>query len=223
MHIKMKLSYAIFMAAGALIFFGYIAYQDLIYDASVAAQDKVVTKVASVEKEESFQPTAEYYGLKRAEIAIQEYRKNVIEQPLGCNCGPEIEKYTEGVHAQWCTMFASWVGKEAGSGVYNEKIRSWKIVNSRDFALYLQEHGAWYSREEVIKSGVEPRVGDYIVYWRGNFEDNLGHVDVVVDIDDKPGHADLVGGNLLDRVEYRDNFPYLNNYGFLGFGRPEKE
>lgn len=223
MHIKVRLNHVILAMVGILLFFGYIAYKDLIFDASAISQEKVDTRIADVQKEEAFQPTPEYYGLKRAEIALQEYRKGIVEQPRGCNCGPEIDKYTEGALSQWCTMFASWVGQEAGSGVYNEKTDSWKIVNSRDFATYLEQHGTWHSREEVIEKNLQPRLGDYVVYWRGNFEDNLGHVDIVVDTGSTPGSAGLVGGNLGDRVEYRENFPYLNNYGFLGFGRPEKE
>lgn len=225
MHINLRRSHVIIVVLSLLLLFGYVAYKDLIFDPSEQTQKSIESAVDDLPKEDSGRPkpTPEYYGMKRVEVALQEYRKGVTEAPQGCNCGPEVDRYTEGTHAQWCTMFASWVGHQAGSGVFNEKTQSWKIVNSRDFATYLEDHGTWFSRDEVIEKGLKPKLGDYIVFWRGNFEDNLGHVDVVVDIDSPPGSASLVGGNLDNRVKYREYFPYLYNYGFLGFGRPEKE
>ena len=46
---------------------------------------------------------------------------------------------------QWCTMFASWVANEAGSPLYNEKTKSWRLINSRDFAANLEKNGTWLS------------------------------------------------------------------------------
>lgn len=212
------------LALALVLFFGYMGYKDLIFDTAAEAEARVTQQVAVVEKETAQveKKPQEYYGLKRAEIALAEYRKGVIETTRGCNCGPEIDRYTEGVQAQWCTMFASWIAKEAGSPLYNEKTKSWRLINSRDFATNLQKNGTWYSREEIIAKNIKPKVGDFMVFWRGGFEDNLGHVDVVIDTEKGPGVAGLLGGNLKDRVNYRD-FPYLQYYGFLGFGRPEKE
>lgn len=209
----------------AICFFVYIGYIDLAHDAAASAEEKLATKIAEVEAaaSASTEPAfKDHAGLRRAQIALNEYRKDVYEMPMGCNCGPEIDKYTQGYRAQWCTMFASWVANEAGTPLQNKKANSWRLVNSRDFAVSLAENGTWYSREEIIENNLQPKVGDFIVYWRGDFEDNLGHVDVVVDIDTRIGTAGLIGGNLEGRVKYR-NFPYLQNYGFLGFGRPEKE
>lgn len=210
---------------GLTLFFGYAAYKDWIFDSAAVAEEKIHSAL-TVHAATSSQPEAsknpEYYGLKRAEIALAEFRKNVVETKHGCNCGPEIEKYTEGNHAQWCTMFASWVTYAAGSPVMNEKTESWRITNSREFAKYLQTKGTWYPRQQVIDEKIEPRIGDFIVFWRGKFEDNLGHVDVVVEKGAVLGTAGLVGGNLKDRVQFRESFPYLQHYGFLGIGRPEK-
>jgi hypothetical protein len=202
-------------------FFGYVGYMDLVHDPAASATAKIQTKIAAQAKPSDGTSPKVDYGLKRAEIALTEYRKNIVETPKGCNCGPEIDKYTEGYHAQWCTMFASWVANEAGSPLYNEKTKSWRLINSRDFAANLEKNGTWYTSEEVLEKGLQPKIGDFVVFWRGDFEDNLGHVDVVVDLSDKPGFAGLVGGNLDGRVQYRD-FSYLQYYGFLGFGRPEK-
>lgn len=222
MRTKSKVLYFVLALLCIVALFGYIVYKNFIYDGAAIAEQKVSAQISQTDYTEEEVLPPEYYGLKRAEIALAEYRKDVVEQRRGCNCGPEIDKYTEGTHVQWCTMFASWVGHQSGSGVWNHKTDSWRIVNSRDFAAYLEEHGTWHSREEVVANGLEPQIGDYVVFWRGDFEDNLGHVDIVVKQNDTPGTAGLVGGNLRDRIKYRDNFPYLQNYGFLGFGRPEK-
>lgn len=115
-----KLAYATLFGA-VLSFFGYVGYMDLFYDPAASATTRLQTKIAAQEKPaDSIKPKVDY-GLKRAEVAFAEYRKNIVESPKGCNCGPEIDKYTEGYHAQWCTMFASWVANEAGSPLYNEK------------------------------------------------------------------------------------------------------
>ncbi len=218
------------VTAVLMTFFGYVGYIDLFYDGASVAEDSVAKQIIELENSEpkamqlpKTSKSSKYFGLKRAEIALIEHRKGVSESPSGCNCGPEVDKYTEGYHSQWCAMFASWVAKEAGSPFANDKNDSWKIISSRDLAMNLSKHGTWYSREEVIEKNIRPRIGDFVVFWRGNFEDDLGHVDVVVDLGDKPGVAGMVGGNLgSGYVGYR-KFSYLQNYGFFGFGRPEKD
>jgi len=206
------------------IFFGFLAYRYFFIDQTAAAMSGITNalqpfKVAHAAAGDK--KPAEYYGAKRAEIALQEYRKNVIEMPRGCNCGPEIDKYTEGSPAQWCTMFASWVANEAGSPLIDERSGAWRFLNSRMFTEYLQAHGTFYSRDEIVAKNIQPRIGDFIIFWRGNMEDNLGHIDVVAAVTGD-GRADLVGGNIRDRVEFRGDFPYRDNFGFLGIGRPEK-
>lgn len=219
---SMKLKYVFVICI--VLFFGYIGYQDLA-NTNVATAERYATAAladASKDTAASGTKTSSYYGAKRAQIALAEYRLGVSESTRGCNCGPIVDKYTGGLRAQWCTMFASWVANEAGYPLINEKTHSWRIENSRDFAANLQANGTWYSREEVIKNNIQPRIGDFIVSWRGDFEDNLGHVDIVVSPGSSAGSAGLVGGNLKDNVKYRE-FPYLEYYGFLGFGRPEKD
>jgi hypothetical protein len=200
----------------SLTLIGYIGYADIFKD-KVAAAEQVVSS-----KAKSTKPSSKgYYGVRRAEIAIKEYRKGVAESTVGCNCGPEVDVYTEGLHSQWCTMFASWVAKEAGSPLYNQKAKSWKTLNSQDFAANLKENGTWYSREEILKNGLEPEIGDYLIYWRGGQDESLGHVDIVVEPSEKTGHTGTIGGNLNARIKYR-KLAFKDNYGLLGFGRPEK-
>lgn len=161
------------------------------------------------------------YGVKRAQIATQEYSKGVKEKSPGCNCGPEIDKYTEGLKSQWCSMFASWVANESGLPLLNPKNQSWKFTKSRDFANYLEKNGTWISKEQALESGESPKIGDYVVFWRGDYEENLGHVDIVVKTEYQTGKLGLIGGNVNNKVSYR-KLAYKTNYGFLGFGRPEK-
>lgn len=162
------------------------------------------------------------YGVMRAQIALAEYKKGVHEATKGCNCGPDVDKYTLGLRQQWCAMFTSWVLKEAGSPLSNKtNDDSWRIKQARDIATWLDKNGTWYSKEDVIAQNLSPQIGDVMVFWRGDFEGELGHADIVVGIDSsKPGYASLVGGNLNDQVTLRQSYFFKDHYGFLGFGRP---
>lgn len=208
------------LIAALVVFYGYVAYDDFAKNSTSNASQAVRAKIEEAQKETVKPP--EYFGAKRAEIALGEYKKGIFEEKRGCNCGPDIDKYTQGVHAQWCAMFASWVSNEAGAPLRSNTTGTWRVPNSRELAEYLKQNGTWYSREEVIEKSIRPRLGDFVIFWRGDFEDKLGHVDIVVKVDDSQGFASLVGGNVRDRVEFRD-MPYEQNYGFLGFGRPEKD
>jgi hypothetical protein len=202
------------------IFLGYLAYQEFFFDDTASAQASIQKEIAAMPVVDD-QKSPEYYGHRRAEVALQEYRKNVTETPRGCNCGPEIDKYTEGNPGQWCTMFASWVANQAGSPLVDARAKSWRFSNSRLFTEHLKSYGTFYTREQIATEGHKLKVGDFVVFWRGNLEDNLGHIDVAASVN-ADGTAGLIGGNVKDRIAFRENFPYLDHYGFLGFGRPEK-
>ncbi len=198
-------------------FYLYLGYKDLVSNRHIQASPAVANNIQTSSKTNVIK-----FGEIRANIAIAEYKKNVVETPRGCNCGPEIDKYTESSPGQWCAMFASWVAKEAGNPLVNPRTDSWKITNSRAFTDYLKQKGTFYSREQIIKDNIQPQIGDYVVFYRGNYEDNLGHIDIVVSSNSSNGKADLIGGNYRDSVNYRKDFPYMDSYGFLGFGSPEK-
>lgn len=196
------------------VFFGYIGYNDLMLSRQAGAliDSSVVESITDATPDK---------GARRAQIALNEYNKGITETVRGCNCGVEIDKYTEGNHSQWCTMFASWVSKEAGTPFSDPRTGSWRIVNSRVLAEYLQEHGTWYSRDDIEKNKLRPRLGDFVIYWKGDFEDRRGHVGIVVKVDEGDGIVGIVGGNVRDAVAYQERH-YIDDYGFLGFGRPEK-
>lgn len=200
------------------LFFGLLGYNYFFAGNVQTAGATIREKIVAHQDEVS----SEVYGLKRAQLALEEFGKNVSEEKKGCNCGPEIDKYTESSPGQWCAMFASWITREAGSPLVDLKSGSWKIANSHVFTDYLKQSGTFYDRETVLEEKIQPRVGDFIVYYRGKMEDNLGHIDIVINTT-QDGHADLIGGNIRDQIAYRKDFPYAEYYGFMGIGRPEKE
>lgn len=202
-----------------VMFFGAVGYRQLFAGSPSTASAAIHQQIATYSGSTQKQP--EVYGLKRAELALQEYQKDVAEQTKGCNCGPEIDKYTESSPGQWCAMFASWITKEAGNPLADPQSGSWKITNSHIFTDYLKQHGTFYNRDDVAKRNIQPRAGDFVIYYRGKIEDNLGHIDVVINTTGD-GRADLIGGNIRDRIAYRKDFPYADYYGFLGIGRPER-
>ena len=161
------------------------------------------------------------YGAMRASVAFGEYNKGVKETVAGCHCGTDVEKYTLGLQKQWCSMFSSWVFHQAGSPLsINPNDDSWRIEQARDIAKWLQENGEWHTREEVLRENLTPDIGDVVIFWRGNFDGNLGHADIVVGLNpNKPGTASLIGGNLNSQVTYREDYRYTEHFGFLGFGR----
>jgi hypothetical protein len=161
------------------------------------------------------------HGLERARIALEEYDKKIKEKTANCNCGEDIDKYTEGLRIQWCASFASWVSKQAGSPLMSTS--GWRIGKAQDIARYLEKNGTWVSAQDAKDKNIQPQVGDIVIFWRGHFEDNLGHADIVISTNpSKPGQATLIGGNIQNKVSMRENFYYSEHYGFLGFGRPEK-
>ncbi len=198
----------------------YVAYGHIIFKDSAIATQHIEAKIQKSQQKNNNE-NIQYFGEKRAQIALGEFNKNVIESERGCNCGPEIDKYNQGTPTQWCTTFASWVANEAGNPIIDQKTGLWKITNSHVFTDHLKQYGTFYTREEVINNNIEPKLGDFVIFYRGNYEDKLGHVDIVVG-EGKDGRADLVGGNIRDRITYKKDFPFRDYYGFLGIGRPEK-
>lgn len=161
-------------------------------------------------------------GLMRAQIAVKEYEKGVKEDTKGCNCGNQVDIYTQGVNKQWCAMFVSWIFNEAETPLSRSK-ENWRISKARNIASYLESNGNWHSKEEIISKDLNPKVGDVMVFYRGNFEGNLGHADIVVEVNEsKPGYASLIGGNLDDKVTLRKDFYYKDHFGLLGFGNIDK-
>ncbi len=71
------------------------------------------------------------------QVAQAELAKNVVEIPAGCDagnksikgdCGPEVNKYTDGTLEYWCADFTSWVFKEAGTPFTGGSSGGWRIA-----------------------------------------------------------------------------------------------
>lgn len=151
-------------------------------------------------------PTEE--GLRRAAIALEEYQNFTMDR---------IDTYTLKVRdTSWCTFFVSWVANEAGTPVREPQ---WSVGNSRVLSEILTESGTYFSRDEVLAQGIEPRPGDFIIYSRGSFNERLGHADIVLSVTGD-GRADLVGKN-GKALGLKADYPYREHAGFLGIGRPE--
>jgi hypothetical protein len=195
------------------VFYGVVTYSEY-KPVSAASYQQAITSAAAATPENVINP-----GLVRAQIALGEYEKKVRERTANCNCGDDVEKYTESLRIQWCASFVSWVSKEANTPLGTDA--SWRIGKAQDIARYLEKNGTWVSAEQAKEQNLQPQVGDIVIYWRGHFEDNLGHADIVIATDpNKPGQATLIGGNIQNKVSLRENFYYSEHYGFLGFGRP---
>lgn len=187
------------------------------YTSSAAAQNtfkRIETKLQT-NPDNSLQAN---HSLLRAKIALEEYRRGVKEKRKDCNCGARIDIYNDGRPQQWCATFASWVAKESGKGFENEG--HWQLKTSRQIKDYLQKYGTFYAKDKIVSENLRPKPGDFVIYYRGSQNDNLGHVDIVVgNITDRS--ADLVGGNIRGTIAYRSSYPYLEYDGFIGFGRIE--
>jgi hypothetical protein len=83
----------------------------------------------------------------------------------------------------------------------------------------LERKKAFYTKQEIMNKIYVPQVGDYVISWRGNNSQDLGHVDIIINLN-SDGTADLIGGNIDDTIVYRKSYPYANSYGFQGVGRP---
>ncbi len=200
----------------SVAFYAFIIISEYKPANATAYEAAINTEITAGNKKDIPQP-----GLERARIALGEYKKNIKEKTPNCNCGEDIDKYTEGLRIQWCASFASWVSKQAGSPLNSGK--GWRIGKAQDIARYLEKNGTWVSAQDAKTKNIQPQVGDIVIFWRGHFEDNLGHADIVISTNpSEPGQATLIGGNIQNKVSLRENFYYSEHYGFLGFGRPEK-
>lgn len=200
----------------SLVFYAFIIFSEYKPVSAVAYESEIKTEISAGTEKHIPQP-----GLERARIALEEYKKNIKEKTPNCNCGEDIDKYTEGLRIQWCASFASWVSKQAGSPLNSGN--GWRIGKAQDIARYLEKNGTWVSAQDAKDKNIQPQVGDFVIFWRGHFEDNLGHADIVISTNpSEPGQATLIGGNIQSKVSLRENFHYSEHYGFLGFGRPEK-
>lgn len=216
MSIKFRSIQIVFVSVCTVL----LGYQYFV-DSNPAHANQLATVYASEQSSKAVNAIVDY-GKRRAAIAIEEYNKGVEESTHGCNCGPEVDKYTEGNPAQWCTMFASWVTMQAGSPMTDRVSQSWRIANSRVFERNLKDNGTYFSKSDIESKEIAPKLGDFVVLERGGEDSGLGHIGIVVEYDAQTNKIGMVSGNFRDRIAYQRNYNYMEQDGFLGFGRPEK-
>lgn len=98
---------------------------------------------------------------KMVTIALRESRRGVQEIPAHSNTGPDIRRYHTAVkHARdnafWCTIFVSWVARQAG---YPLGSVSQGIVDVRNLYRW-GRHEGWYFRKGTRR----PQPGDIAVH-----------------------------------------------------------
>jgi hypothetical protein len=124
--------------------------------------------------------------------AMREARRHVQEVPFHSNTGPDIRRYHTAVtHAKprawWCTIFVSYVAKEAGYplGSVGQGIA---IVENLD---HWSRHEGFY----FDKGARRPKLGDISIH-------GYGHAGIVVRVT-PAGQVYTVDGNWSDSVVYQ--------------------
>ncbi|RYX78706.1 CHAP domain-containing protein [bacterium] len=217
MSAKFRIIQFIFVSICSIV----IGYQ-YFTDSDVVNADKLAATYTATAAPITAANTPVDHGKLRASIALQEYNKGVEESIKGCNCGPEIDKYTEGNAAQWCAMFASWVTLQSGSPMTDRVTKSWRIANSRVFEKNLIDNGTYFTKSDISEKKIEPKLGDYVIFARGGEDSGLGHIGIVVEYDARTNEIGMISGNFKDKIAYHRGYEYMEHNGFLGIGRPEK-
>lgn len=142
-------------------------------------------------------PIPSYY-----QTALVEKEKNVKEI-LGRKHSPRILEYHQATdlkatedEVSWCSSFVNWCLKQNG-------IKGTNKANARSFL-------EWGKKVPVTT----PKVGDIVVFWRGDKDGWLGHVGFYAG--EKEDKILVLGGNQGNEV----NFSYYKKSQLLGYRRP---
>ena len=132
----------------------------------------------------------------------------------GDNRGPFVEKYLNGIvapPASWCAGFVSWCFSQTPQGIpYRYS------VGARDIRDQFKRRGwAFDARDQT------PAPGDIVVWWRGQRDGWMGHIGLVLRVDN--GILHTVEGNKGGVPAPVNTFDYVLGRmdKLLGFGRPQ--
>lgn len=166
-------------------------------------------------------------GSSIVDIAKAELDKGVVEIPDGSNCGPDVQKYTDGVCEYWCADFVSWVYKEAGKPFTEGWSGGWRVSYVPTMRAWLTTNGTFTGRSQ---NSFPPKPGDVVTFGGSPETDSSGddgHVGIIWEIKDvnntptNPGDDTLISieGNTSNEVGKREYENYLSNARVSGWGR----
>lgn len=140
---------------------------------------------------------------KLVAYAMREARRHVQEVPTHSNRGPDVDRYHTAVrhakaNAWWCTIFVSYVAKEAG---YPLGSVGQGIAEVKNLFKWGRAEGFYFP-----KGTRRVKVGDIAVH-------GYGHAGIVVRVT-KAGAIYTVDGNWGDSVRYQP-LPYLSVSGYI--------
>jgi len=158
-------------------------------------------------------------GLSDVELVrIAQQQLGLREDPDGCNCGPQIQKFLGSSAGEaWCADFVSWVYREANHPFSGGVDGGWRLPGVTGLRAWLEQNGIWHNR-----GGDAPRPGDVIVF---GDEDHTG---IVERLDDAGTPADA-GDDVIHTIEGNtSNEVGRRSYGLgdaqvLGWGRMRAE
>jgi len=130
-------------------------------------------------------------------IALREARRGVREIPAHSNTGPDLRRYHTAVrhaayNAWWCTIFVSYVARQAGYPLGSVGQGIWEVKNLDRWG---RRAGFWHA-----KGTIRPRPGDIAVH-------GYGHAGIVIRVPSK-GRPWTVDGNWSDTVVYHEMPPF---------------
>jgi hypothetical protein len=135
----------------------------------------------------------------------------VVEQPNGCNCGPQVNVYTDNHHEPWCADFVSWVYKMTGHPFTGGQSGGWRIAYVPYLEDWFQARNFWH----VKTSSDTPQPGDVVTFnWDGGVSDHTGIVDHV-----SGTTLYTIEGNTSNGVYRRSYASYHSNANVVGWGR----
>ncbi len=115
-------------------------------------------------------------------------------------------KYTNGVRAEWCAFFVSWVFETAGAG-----FEGGTISTASGIMAYGDERGWFHPKGEA---GFVPQPGDIAVYKEGLMP-FPSHVNIVVSYESNTNTYTSIGGNesnTIKKASYSAELPALTGF-----------
>lgn len=123
------------------------------------------------------------------QIALSQYG---VSEIIGKEHNPKIIQYAKETgfneviddETSWCSIFMNWCAMKAKLKRSNSKVaRSWLKIG------------------EAV---TEPKVGDVVIFWRGNPSSWMGHVGIYIGHSEDGKYIYCLGGNQGNQVSIKD-------------------